>query len=496
MVAPSPHRAAHPMRARAQILEPALITGILDEALSVLETTGVVIGEAQARAELLEHGLLPGAEDRVTIPRSVVEAAIASAPASISLFDRDGEEHATLAGDRVHFVPASSALKIRDDRTDAVRDATSADFERYVQVADGLEHLAYLSTAFVPKDVPEDVADAWRLWLCLAHSKQPVVSGAFTADGVERIARVLELFRADRAELAAKPLAMLTVCPNTPLRWGEDPVRNLMDCARLGIPVEIVPVLLLGMISPATTVGALVLHTAEVLSGLAIAQLVRPGAPIVFGGAPAAFHMRLMTNPMTAVEALQVFCGYAQIADHLGLPSQAYMALSDSKVHDAQSGAESGIGAFLAAMAGINSVSGPGMLDYVNCFSLEKLVFDDELAAHALHFVRPVEPKGDLPSGALIEELLRENHLLMAEHTLEHWPTELYLPGPMVDRTNQDQWEQQGSRDAKARAAAVIEERLREYDPPGLPEGAQEEMASFFASVTSHAGARLPELSL
>ena len=79
-----------------------------------------------------------------------------------------------------------------------------------------------------------------------------------------------------------------------------------------------------------------------------------------------------MTNPMTAVEALQIFCGYAQIADHLGLPSQAYMALSDSKVHDAQSGAESGIGAFLAAMAGINSVSGPGMLDYVNCFSLEK----------------------------------------------------------------------------------------------------------------------------
>lgn len=482
------------MRARAEILEPTLITRIIDEALSVLETTGVTIGEEHAYRTLCAAGLTGQGKGRVTLSRSIVEAAIESAPSSIELFDRDGTPHATLSEDRVHFVPASSALKIRDDATDEIRDATSADFVRYVKVADGLQNIAYLSTAFVPKDVPEDIADAWRLWLCLAHSKQPVVTGAFTADGVERIARVMDQFRSGREELAAKPLAILTVCPNTPLRWGEDPVRNLMDCARLGIPVEIVPVLLLGMISPTTTVGALVLHTAEVLSGLTIAQLTRPGAPIIFGGAPAAFHMRLMTNPMTAVEALQIFCGYGQIADHIGIPSQAYMALSDSKANDAQSGAETGIGAFLAAMAGINSVSGPGMLDYVNCFSLEKLVFDDEIAAHALRFVQPVEPKGDLPTRELLDELLRENHLLMSEHTLNHWPKELYLPGPMVDRTNWDQWEQQGSRNSRERALEVIEEKLDDHELAPLPRDQQRAMAEFFKSETGHENASLPEL--
>lgn len=391
-------------------------------------------------------------------------------------------------------MPASSALKVMDRESGAPRDATTADFVEYVKVADGLEHLAYLSTAFVPKDVPADVADAWRLYVALAHSKQPLVSGAFTEHGVERMARIMQHFRADADELRAKPMAMFTCCPNTPLLWGEDPARNLIDCARHGIPVEVVPVMLLGMIAPATTVGALVLHTAEVLSGLTIAQHVRPGAPIVFGGAPASFHMQLMTNPMTAVEALQVYAGYAQVARHLGLPSQAYMGLSDSKRCDMQAGAESASGAYLAGLCGIDSVSGPGMLDYVNCFSLEKLVFDDELVSHVQRFLRPVEPKDDLPTMGLIEELLAEKHLLTSEHTLARWPEELYLPGPMVDRTNWDQWEMHGAKDERARAQGEIARLLDEHDVAPLPPELHRSIRDLFAATCDTPGATFPEL--
>ena len=288
-------------------------------------------------------------------------------------------------------------------------------------------------------------------------------------------------------------MAILTCCPNTPLRWGEDAVCNLIDCADWGIPVEIVPVLLLGMISPATPVGALVLHTAEVLSGLVITQLIRPGTPVIFGGAPAAFHMRLMSNPMTAVEALRVDCSYAEIARHLGLPSQAYMGLSDSKFNDPQAGAESGVGLFLAALAGINSVSGPGMLDYVNCFSLEKLVFDDEIAAHALRFIRPIEIVEDLPTGELIDQLLDENHLLMSEHTLEHWPQELYLPGPMVDRSNWDQWELAGKKRFEDNAAEIIEEALDDYEEDRIDEHIDAEIRQLFLDTCPEENLVLPE---
>jgi trimethylamine--corrinoid protein Co-methyltransferase len=339
------------------------------------------------------------------------------------------------------------------------------------------------------------MADAWRLYLVLAHSKRPVVSGAFTSYGVPRMGEIMMMFREGRQDLINRPMSIFTCCPNTPLRWGEDPISNIMDCAEWGIPIEVVPVLLLGMISPTTTIGALVLHTAEVLSGLTIAQIVRPGAPVVFGGAPASFHMQLMTNPMTAVEALQMYCGYAQVAKYLKLPCQAYMALSDSKFNDPQAGMETGVGAFLAASAGFNSVSGPGMLDYVNCFSFEKLVFDDEVVAHAKRFVRPVEVRDDLPAADLIAELVRDKHLLTSEHTLEHWPEELYLPGPMIDRTNWDQCEDQGSRDWRKRANEIIDELLASYEVEPLDEKIHKEIQDLFRRTCLEKDVKLPSFT-
>jgi trimethylamine--corrinoid protein Co-methyltransferase len=481
------------MRATLQILERPLIERVVDEALSVLETNGILIEDPHSRERLLGYGLPADAEShRVKFPRATVEKALQTAPSSIVLHDRDGNPYARLEGDNVHFVPASSALRILDRKTEEPREGTTADFIEYVKLADGLKNIAYLSTAFIPKDIPQDFADAWRLYLVLSHSKRPVVSGAFTSYGVPRMGELMARFRSGKDDLRAKPMAIFTCCPNTPLRWGEDPFCNIIDCAEWGIPIEIVPVLLLGMISPATTLGALVLHTAEVLSGLTIAQLARPGAPVLFGGAPASFHMQLMTNPMTAVEALQVYCGYAQVAKHLKLPCQAYMALSDSKFNDAQAGMETGVGAFLAALAGINSVSGPGMLEYVNCFSLEKLVFDDEVVAHARRFIRPVEVKADLPAGPLMDELVRDKHLLTSEHTLEHWPEELYLPGPMVDRTNWDQWAAQGSKHWRERALEVIDETLAAYEVEPLEPALHREIQDMFRRTAKEPDPVLP----
>jgi len=481
------------MRPTLSVLEPALVDRIIDEALGVLATTGVHIEDERALTRLAGLGLAADpATGRVLFPRASIERALATAPSSVTLHDRDGVVAAVLEGDNVHFVPASSALRVLDRRTQKARTPLTADFVEYVRLADGLKNISYLSTAFIPTDIPQDVADVWRLYLVLAHSKRPVVSGAFTAWGVSRMGQVMAMFRDGREDLVRRPMSIFTCCPNTPLRWGEDPVANIMDCAEWGIPIEIVPVLLLGMISPVTTVGALVLHTAEVLSGLAIAQAVRPGTPVIFGGAPASFHMRLMSNPMTAVEALQLYCGYAQVAKRLKLPCQAYMALSDSKFNDPQAGMETGVGAFLAASAGINSVSGPGMLDFVNCFSFEKLVFDDEIVAHAKRFVRPVEVREDLPTGELIAELVRDRHLLTSEHTLAHWPDELYLPGPTLDRTNWDQWAEQGSRDWRARANEVIDETLAAYEVEPLEERIHGEIRDLIRSTCSDPGAVLP----
>ena len=454
------------MRPRLQLLEPALIASIVDEAKRILAEVGMEIRGKELRSRLLDHGLPSDATGtRILFPPDVVDRAIASAPRAFVLHDRDGNPAADLGGDRVHFVPGSSGLKVLDHRTGEARLADTNDFVEYVRLADGLHHLGYLATAFSTNaDIEAQVSDAWRLYLILTNSKRPVVSGAFTEHGVERMVEMMALFRRDRADLIARPMSIFTITASGNFRYSEDSCQNLIDCVEAGIAVEIVPVTLMGLIAPVTVVGATVFHTVDVLAGITMAQIVRPGAPVLFGGAPATFHMKIASSPMSAIEALQLDVAYVEVAKSLGLPTQAYMGLSEAKEVDAQAGAETFGGALLAALAGVNSVSGPGMLDFLLVFSLPKLVLDDELCGQALRFTREVRPVDDLPTRALVDQVLAEQHLIMADHTTANWPSELYLPGRVFDRDNRENWTTAGAPDANRRAIAEVDRRLAAYE--------------------------------
>ena len=330
------------MRPGLRILDDELMVRIVDEAMRVLAEVGMEIRGPEMKRRLLEHGLpLDHSGTRVLFPRDVVEAAIASAPSSFTLYTRDGEPHAELGGDNVHFVPGSSGLKVLDHRTGETRLADSTDFTEYVRLCDGLEHIAYLATAFsTNNDIEAQVSDAWRLYMILTNSTKPVVSGAFTEHGVPRMVEMMSLFRAGHDDLVARPMSIFTITATGNFRYSEDSCQNLIDCVEAGIAVEIVPVTLMGLIAPVTIVGATVFHTVDVLAGITMAQIIRPGAPVLFGGAPATFHMKIASSPMAAIEALQLDVAYVAVAKHLGLPCQSYMALSDGKILDAQAGAE------------------------------------------------------------------------------------------------------------------------------------------------------------
>ncbi len=483
------------MRPRIQVLDDALIDRILTEAKRILAEVGMEVRGPEMRRRLLEAGLPTDANGRVLFPRDVVDRAIASTPKSFTLYDRDGRPHAEIGGDNVHFTPASSGLKILDHRTGETRLANTADFVEYVRLADGLPHIAYLATAFSTNaDIEARVSDAWRLYLCLTNSRKPVVSGAFTEHGVGRMAEMMALFRRDRADLIARPLSIFTITATGMFRYSEDSCQNLLDCVAWGIPVEIVPVTLMGLIAPVSVVGATVFHTADVLAGLTMAQIAQPGAPVLFGGAPAEFHMRAATSPMLGVQALRLDMAYVEVAKSLGLPTQSYMALSDGKFLDAQAGAETFGSALLAALAGVNSVSGPGMLDFVLTFSLPKLVLDDDLCGQALHFVREIGPVDDLPALDLVREVMAEQHLITAPHTMAHWPQELYLPAPVTDRENRENWQKAGGKDLRQRAAEEVERRLAAYEPLETDPQLVAEMERLITSGMS-APAPLPAVS-
>ena len=227
-------------------------------------------------------------------------------------------------------------------------------------------------------------------------------------------------------------------------------------------------------------------------TGLAIGQAACPGAPIIFGGSPSSFDMRKGTTPMGAMETIMIDMAYTQIGKRLKLPTHAYIGLSDAKINDAQAGFETGIGAVLAALAGINVISGAGMMDYETTISLEKLLIDDEICGQALRLIRGIAQREDPIALHLFEDFDPATQFLKLAHTRKWYRLEHSFPR-LADRDNYDAWVAAGRKSIADRAH---EEALRilKTTPPRFPEAGlrKEILAVMRADAQANGADRLP----
>jgi trimethylamine--corrinoid protein Co-methyltransferase len=414
----------------------------------------------------------------VLLTPDIIDRALSTVAHSFKLYDALGNETHDFADSNVYFTPGSAAINILDEDGVRSRKPTTADYVKYAKLVSGLANIASQSTALIPADVHERISDSYRLYLSLLYGEKPVVTGAFTIEAFEVMKDLLLAVRGSAQALTEKPLAVFSCCPTAPIKWSDVTSQNLVDCARWSIPVEFISMPLSGFMAPVTLVGSLIQQTAETLSGIVISQLTSPGHPILYGGSPAIFDVRFETTPMGAIETMMLDCANSEIGKSLGLPTQAYISLSDAKQLDAQAGLETGIGAVLAALSGINSISGPGMLDFESCQSLEKLVVDNEICGMTARLLRGIEPREDFPSMPLFRALLREKHLLIAKHTRRHLREEIAFPGPVIDRANQARWLEDGGFTLRERAVREVARLIASYTPSRVSDQVRQDLTS------------------
>jgi trimethylamine--corrinoid protein Co-methyltransferase len=443
---------------------------------------------------LSDHGARVDPKNhRAFLNDEILDKALATVPRSFKLYDQFGEPTHDFSDHKVHFTPGSAAIHVLDYETNQMRKPRTADYVRYAKVASRLENIASQSTAIITADVHEQVSDSYRLYLGLLYCEKPVITGAFTIEAFEVMKDLLLAVRGTAEALREKPLAVFSCCPTSPIKWSDVTSQNVVDCARYFIPVEYISMPLSGFMAPVTLVGTVVQHTAETLSGIVITQLTNPGAPSLYGGSPAVFDVRYETTPMGAVETMMIDCAYNEVGKYLGMPTQAYISLSDAKLLDAQAGLESSMGATLAALAGINNVTGPGMLDFESCQSLEKLVTDNEICGMALRLARGVEPREDFPAIPIFQELLQEQHLLIAEHTRRYLREEHYFPSAVIDRANRSRWAEEGNLTLGERAHRIVEEIVEAYEPTRQSDDVKKELSRRMSEAArSHGMESLP----
>jgi len=455
------------IRPKISVLSEETAGKILDEAVGVLQEPGVRVHNEEALTLLAEAGAQVDFSGRTAcLPETLVQRALESVPSEFVLYSLDGVPAVHYGGDQVHFDPGSAGISLLDAETGLQRPAVSEDYVKLVQLVETLPELDAQSTALVCSDVVEEIGDLYRLYLALSFMNKPVITGAFRKDTWWVMRELLLAAAGGEDALAERPLAVFDVCPSPPLLWSDLTCQNLIDCARSRIPAQLVSMPLAGATAPVTLAAAVVQHTAESLSGLLIHQLAGPGAPLVWGGSPAAFDMRSGTTPMGAPETWLIDAAYVQIGKRLNLPTHAYMGMSDAKTLDAQCGFETMAGVMAAALAGVNMVSGPGMLDFETCISLEKLVIDAEIIGLVRRFIAGIQPREDPLALDLVRRMGHRGDYLSQTHTQRWFRKELHMPSAVVDRGPYETWRAQGMKTTAHRAAERVEALLQKYRGP------------------------------
>jgi len=486
----------HKYQPNFRVLSPETISRVLGEAMLLLQSPGVRVGSQEAIELLQSSGATVNAMDGIAhIPEELVLKSLDTVPRAFSLFDRNGKISVEYSGDKVHFNPGSSGVNILDAESLEHRPSHSADLVNIIKITENLQVYDAQSTAVICHDVPEEIGDFYRLYLVLLLSQKPIITGAFSSKTSDVMFELLKIVSGSAENSGEKPRAIFDVCPSPPLNWTHFAAQNLIDLSRAGIPAQIVSMPLSGAASPVTLIGSIIQHAAECLSGITIHQLANPGAPIVWGGAPAQFEMRSGTTSVGSVETTLIVAGYAQVAKSMNLPTHAYLGATDSKLVDAQAGMESATSAAFGVLSGVNMISGPGMLDFLACQSLEKLVIDAEIIANTRRLLTGVDQSKDTLDLNYYENFEFPGNFLKEKLTRQRYREEYYLPSPVIDRSSLREWKENQSTDAFRRAKSEVARLISNYQNPVLDQGKIQEMTDLVSSHARIAGMdKLPSI--
>jgi len=290
--------------------------------LEVLERTGIEVEDDEPLDILADGGCTVDRDTHfVRIPPHIVEDAIRSCPSKVYLCGRDPKNDLVLEAGRVYFSNFDEGITLVDPRTGECREPGIADVRDVARLVDALDCIDAYESAVGAEDVPEATASLHK-WEAAAHNTtKPVGSEATSAEDVRTLVAMAEVLAGGADELRRRPLVGFGVCPVSPLKLPGDATEVIIAAARAGASDTILSMAMAGASSPVTLAGTLVVHNAEVLSGIVLAQLTERGAPIVYGSSTTALDMRLATACVGSPELALISAAVAQLARRYLLPS-------------------------------------------------------------------------------------------------------------------------------------------------------------------------------
>ncbi len=408
--------------------------------LEVLETIGVRSASQRFLDKCAELGLI--VEDgNVRFPRDLVEKAIKSAPSQFSLYGRDGSHEVKLGSDEVYSQTCIGSPFIIDIETGERRTVVYKDLEDFVRVCDGLDYIDIISAIF-PKDVPEHAAVTAETVAQVKNTTKPLHICIESDHETKYIADVLAAAVGGMDKLVEKPIAYLQVSPISPLDYATGPANGLLDVVEAGLPLGIIPCPMLGATGPMTLIGSVVMHNAEMLAGVVVSQLMKPGHPVVMSPRVTFIDMKTAVGLWAAPEmGLAGTCSH-QMCRYYGIPSEPTGFSGSSKVSDEQSGFERMFNALVPGLAGASILGTAGSFDNALIADYRTIVMDNEISSIVKRACKGQKVDEDICAVEAIREVVNgERNFLGNEHTMRYLRTELWNP-VICERNAYEVWAQ------------------------------------------------------
>jgi len=460
---------------RLSVLDEAQVRSIHLATLRILGEIGVVLTQSEAREILTGAGAsLQG--DRVLLPADLVEEAVGRCPRQVTLRSRSGQV-ITLGGDRLHWHNLGGASTVYDHGTGQCRPAILQDVRDSTRLLDALDGVTNITPFFTPQDVPGPLMALSMYRHALAHTTKPLQGpGTQTAAEVRLAARL--------ASVIGPPAEVLSlgISPISPLFLPDDVAEAMIETARLGIPLGPLPCPTAGATAPMSLAGAVAQQNAEVLASVVLAQLVRPGLPIVYCGRLAAMEPRTGVSVWGGVELGLVSAATVQVAHSYGLPVNVYGLSTNSNVLDLQGGYERALNSIVPALAGADELSGIGELAAGVTGSYAQMVCDDEIAASVRRLRRGFATDEEALAVEVIARVMdgagqgRGGNFLDQRHTVRYLRAGEVLTTRLAERRTWEEWQRGGRQTMADHAQAEAERLLASHEVSPLSDDQEREL--------------------
>jgi trimethylamine--corrinoid protein Co-methyltransferase len=472
-----------------EVLSSEQVEQIHVSALDVLARDGIRVLLTEARRRFAAAGgAVDEAEKIVRLDPNLVAGCLAVAPPEFDLAPTGRDRGLTFGGRNVVMSPVAGPPHATD-LENGRRAGTFEDLNDLLRLVQHYDVIHTTNPLVEPQDVPLEVRH-----LRVTHSQLTICDKApfVYARGKAKVADCFEMIRIahgiDEAEFTQVPRCYTVINTNSPRQIDVPMCLGIIQFAEANQALVVTPFTLAGAMAPVTIAGALTLQHAEALAGITLAQIVRAGAPVVYGGFTSNVDMRSGSPAFGTPEAVMAALASGQLARYIGLPWRS-SAVSTSNVPDAQSGYETMMSMMGAVLGGANQIiHAVGWLESGLAASFEKFILDVEMVQMFAELFQPLAlSEADIGVDA-ISSVAPGGHFFEVDHTMERFATAFYSP-VVFSRQNFEQWSEEGALTAAQRATGVWKQVLADFEPPPVDESIRAQLDDFVARRTAEGGA-------